>query len=408
MGSVVKRFGYVGSTGQVSWFSSSDTPEVVWWYSYDGLGRRVAKTCVDAATGGVVSRWVFVYSGSQLVAEYVVTPAADTSVDVQTAADACVAGCCGLNAAVASGGTTGGVVAGDAYDAAGDTADGSAGGVCGWSQRQVDAVFYALVADLAGAPQELIDLGDGSVAGWVTQSLYGRRCWRGVDSPLLFIGQYEDQESGWVYNRFRFYDPWSGVYGSQDPLGVAPNPATPYGYVGNPVLWVDPDALKACPNYPELILQMKRTVDEIQLGRLDTAIEGVRKGLNVAGMVDMDGNIYYAMGAIKNLDPADYPGLNIVAPELLAPNAVNNYERVVDHAEQKLLNYAKANNIDVAAIYTYLDPCPAAQRWKKMVVNGLIHGKKTCEKAIKDAGLVSIGDGMYINPLVKLKSAFNL
>ena len=282
MGSVVKRFGYVGSTGQVSWFSSSDTPEVVWRYSYDGLGRRVAKTCVDAATGGVVSRWVFVYSGSQLVAEYVVTPAADTSVDVQTAADACVAGCCGINAAVAagghpenshrsagtcgdkvpvvgrvwvtdpvsgvmvgqlnlhqttggvvadvaSGGITGGVVAGDGYAAAG-------GGVCGWSQRQVDAVFYAMVADLAGAPQELIDLDDGSVAGWVTQSLYGRRCWRGVDSPLLFIGQYEDQESGWVYNRFRFYDPWSGVYGSQDPLGVAPNPATPYEYVGNPAL----------------------------------------------------------------------------------------------------------------------------------------------------------------------------
>ena len=43
-----------------------------------------------------------------------------------------------------------------------------------------------------------------------------------------------------------------------------------------------------------------------------------------------------------------------------------------------------------------------------MVVNGLIHGKKTCEKAIKDAGLISIGDGMYINPLVKLKLAFNL
>ena len=345
MGSVVKRFGYVGSTGQVSWFSSSDAPEVVWWYSYDGLGRRVAKTCVDAATGGVVSRWVFVYSGSQLVAEYVVTPAADTSVDVQTAADACVAGCYGLNAAVAAGGhpennhrslgargdkapvvgrvwvtdpvsgvmvgqlnlhqTTGGVVAGD-------TADGS-GGVCGWSQRQVDAVFYALVADLAGAPQELIDPDDGSVAGWVTQSLYGRRCWRGVDSPLLFIGQYEDQESGWVYNRFRFYDPWSGVYGSQDPLGVTPNPATPYGYVGNPVLWVDPDALKACPKVlTNAIVEMMHTVDNI--AAVDPRFWEGKRGLNVAGMVDMDGNIYYAMGAMKNLDPADYPGLNIVVP----------------------------------------------------------------------------------------------
>ena len=276
--------------------------------------------------------------------------------------------------------------------------------MCGWLQHQVDAVFYALVADLAGAPQELIDLDDGSVVGWVTQSLYGRRCWRGVDSPLLFIGQYEDQESGWVYNRFRFYDPWSGVYGSQDPLGVAPNPATSYGYVGNPVLWVDPDALKACSGVlSDAILTMMRQVDDIAVN--DKTLRNI---FNVAGMVDMDGNIYYAMGAMKNLDPADYPGLNIVAPELLAPNAVNNYERVVDHAEQKLLNYAKANNIDVAAMYTYLDPCPAAQSWKKMVLNGLIHGKKTSEKAIKDAGLISIGDGMYINPLVQLKSAFNL
>ena len=121
---------------------------------------------------GVVLRWVFVYSGSQLVAEYMVTPAADTSVDVQPA-DACVAGCYGINAAVAAGGhpennhrsagarddkapvvgrvwvtdpvsgvmvgqlnlhqTTGGVAAGVASGGvtggvvAGDTADGSAG-----------------------------------------------------------------------------------------------------------------------------------------------------------------------------------------------------------------------------------------------------------------------------------------
>ena len=385
MGSVVKRFGYVGSTGQVSWFSSSDTPEVVWWYSYDGLGRRVAKTCVDAATGGVVSRWVFVYSGSQLVAEYVVTPAADTSVDVQTAADACVAGCYGLNAAVAAGGhpennhrslgargdkapvvgrvwvtdpvsgvmvgqlnlhqTTGGVVAGD-------TADGS-GGVCGWSQRQVDAVFYALVADLAGAPQELIDPDDGSVAGWVTQSLYGRRCWRGVDSPLLFIGQYEDQESGWVYNRFRFYDPWSGVYGSQDPLGVTPNPATPYGYVGNPVLWVDPDALKACPKVlTNAIVEMMHTVDNI--AAVDPRFWEGKRGLNVAGIVDMDGSIYYAMGARENMQALDFPGLNVVSYRTKEELAVlTDEELLIHHAEQRLFRRAEELKTEIVAIYTY-------------------------------------------------------
>ena len=396
---------------------------------------------------GVVSRWVFVYLGSQLVAEYVVTPAADTSVDVQTAADACVAGCCGINAAVAagghpennhrsagtcgdkapvvgrvwvtdpvsgvmvgqlnlhqtmggvagvaSGGTTGGVVAGDAYDAAGDTADGSAGGVCGWSQRQVDAVFYALVADLAGAPQELIDLGDGSVAGWVTQSLYGRRCWRGVDSPLLFIGQYEDQESGWVYNRFRFYDPWSGVYGSQDPLGVVPNPATPYGYVGNPVLWVDPDALKACPNYPSLISKMISEVHSIR--NSDESLRGV---FNVAGMMDKEGNLYFASGAAHNLNPADYPGLNIVTLGSPAEwKGLEWYERLPFHAEQKLLNYAKVNNIDVAAIYTYLDACPSnlALVRQELVENGMVHGYKLCDRVMNESGLFRISDShLYV------------
>ena len=434
VGSVVKRFGYVGSTSQVSWFSSSDAPEVVWWYSYDGLGRRVAKTCVDAATGGVVLRWVFVYSGSQLVAEYLVTPAADASVDVQTA-DACVPGCYGINAAVAAGGhpennhrsadtcddkapvvgrvwvtdpvsgvmvgqlnlhqTTGGVVAGDAYDTADAAAAG--GGVCGWSQHQVDAVFYALVADLAGAPQELIDLDDGSVAGWVTQSLYGRRCWRGVDSPLLFIGQYEDQESGWVYNRFRFYDPWSGVYGSQDPLGVAPNPATPQGYVGNPVLWVDPDALKACSGVlSDAMLTMMRHVDDIAVN--DKTLRNI---FNVAGMVDMDGNIYLASGAAHNLNPANYPGLNIVS--LGDPSVIKQlpYEmRLPFHAEQKLLNYAKANNIDVAAIYTHLDACPNGWKRKKIVdvVKGIYNGFETCERSMRNSGLRSFFDKrLYIS-----------
>ena len=407
--------------GGCCWFGDSD----------DGFGWASIRVRLPVVQG-VVSRWVFVYSGSQLVAEYMVTPAADTSVDVQTAADACVAGRYGINAAmaagghpennhrsagtcddkapvvgrvwvtdpvsgvmvgqlnlhqtmggvtgVASGGVTGGVVAGD-------TADGSGGGVCGWSQHQVDAVFYALVADLAGAPQELIDPDDGSVAGWVTQSLYGRRCWRGVDSPLLFIGQYEDQESGWVYNRFRFYDPWSGVYGSQDPLGVAPNPATPYGYVGNPVLWVDPDALKACSGVlSDAILTMMRHVDDIAVN--DKTLRNI---FNVAGMVDADGNIYFASGAMHNLDPSRYPGLNIVSLGSPAEwKGLEWYERLPFHAEQKLLDYAKANNIDVAAIYTYIDACP--NRWWDQeqldgLVKGMYKGFETCDLSLRNSGL---------------------
>ena len=110
----------------------------------------------------------------------------------------------------------------------------------GWSQAQVDARFYALVADLAGAPQEIIDPATGQVEGRVAQSLYGKRTWAGgVSSPLLFAGQYEDAESGWVYNRFRFYQPLLGSYNAQDPLGLAPRVASGQGYVDHAAFWVD-------------------------------------------------------------------------------------------------------------------------------------------------------------------------
>ena len=90
---------------------------------------------------------------------------------------------------------------------------------------------------------------------------------------------------------------------------MAPNPATPYGYVGNPVLWVDPYALKACSGVlSDAILTMMRQVDDIAVND-----KTVRNIFNVAGMVDVDGNIYFASGAAHNLNPADYPGLNIVS-----------------------------------------------------------------------------------------------
>ena len=92
-----------------------------------------------------------------------------------------------------------------------------------WTQSRVDATFYALVCDLAGAPQELINTTTGIVEGHTTQTLYGKRTWHGrCTSPLLFAGQYEDAESGWAYNRFRYYNPTLGAYNAQAPLGLAP------------------------------------------------------------------------------------------------------------------------------------------------------------------------------------------
>ena len=49
--------------------------------------------------------------------------------------------------------------------------------------------------------------------------------------PFRFQGQYEDEETGLYYNRFRYYNPETGQYTQQDPIGLAGGNPTLYGYV---------------------------------------------------------------------------------------------------------------------------------------------------------------------------------
>ena len=222
---LVKRF-YYGSGTQPVGFEDSDHPGVGWRYLYDGLDRRVGKEQIDTVTGDVLSRVVFMHYGNEIFGEQYTVNSHDPHV-------------------VGSGklwpvDSWTGDVMGQIEIAA------SSGPVDGWSQDQVDAVFYAMVSDFAGAPRELVDVTTGGVVGYSKQSLFGKRAWFGEkSSPLLFAGQYEDAESGWVYNRFRYYNTAFGMYNAQDPLGVGPNLASAQAYVDNPTTWVDAMGLAA-------------------------------------------------------------------------------------------------------------------------------------------------------------------
>ncbi|MDH7501178.1 MAG: RHS repeat-associated core domain-containing protein [Verrucomicrobiota bacterium] len=72
-----------------------------------------------------------------------------------------------------------------------------------------------------------------------------------VGSPFLFQGQYFDYETGLLYLRARFYDPFSGMFLEPDPLGYeesvnhyatfANNPVSrraPSGLTTNPLVWL--------------------------------------------------------------------------------------------------------------------------------------------------------------------------
>nr|WP_263406737.1 RHS repeat-associated core domain-containing protein [Affinibrenneria salicis] len=60
-----------------------------------------------------------------------------------------------------------------------------------------------------------------------------------VAQPIRMQGQHYDEESGLFYNRYRYYDPETGRYVTQDPIGLAGG-LNPYTYPLSPVTDVDP------------------------------------------------------------------------------------------------------------------------------------------------------------------------
>ena len=284
---LVKHFYYASGTQPVG-YEDSDHPGVGWRYLYDGVCRRVGKEQINTTTGEVTSRVMFLHEGDVLFGEYYAVNVMDRYMvgsavlwptDPGTGE---ILGQITINTTDSlayrhdgtgyypggySGDTGGSNNANDPYsqhnNPHGGYSEGSynhngsatgdgAGGVLGWPQQRVDAVFYSMVCDLAGAPKELINPTTGEVVGYATYTLFGKRHWAGtVGTPLLFTGQYEDTESGWVYNRFRYYDPHAGVYNAQDPLGLLANLGTAQGYVTNPVIWVDVLGLQSCENNRE-------------------------------------------------------------------------------------------------------------------------------------------------------------
>lgn len=188
------------------------TPDATWRYTYDPIGRRSAKQRLDAE-GAVAEEITFAWDGWRL-AEQV-----STTVD-------------GVTTAVSWDWEPGG------YRAVTQTRRSWAATA---PQSEIDAAFYAIVADQSGMPTELV-APDGRIAWHTTSSLWGTPIAAPdaeTDCPLRFAGQYHDAETGLHYNYFRYYDPATGAYASADPLGLGPAP-NHYRYVDNPLASIDP------------------------------------------------------------------------------------------------------------------------------------------------------------------------
>ena len=466
---LVKHFYYESGTQPVG-YEDSDHPGVGWRYLYDGACRRVGKEQINTTTGEITSRVMFLHEGDVLFGEYHTVNTMDPHVvgsavlwptdpgtgeilgqiTINTNTTGSMTHQDGGNGYYPGGygedtgghnnaddpysqrnnPNNGGYSGGPYYCDDSATGDG-AGGVLGWSQERVDAVFYSMVCDLAGAPKELIDPMTGEVVGYATYTLFGKRHWAGtVNTPLLFTGQYEDTESGWVYNRFRYYDPHAGVYNAQDPLGLLANLGTAQGYVTNPVIWVDVLGLKGCGRKPELDpKQVKVAEKSLDLNRklrkiykaekaayeeeLEILKEQVRpKGFsygsldlyektfdwNIAGMRTAEGPVYFGMGATRDLNLSLHDS-NIGILVQHGFTGGPNPDWFGHHAEQVLLRRAECDGVTPVEIQSIVDVCQ-----KKYPIN-----RFCCRAVLEDNGLVRVNDKIYMlmEERIKMLSEFN-
>ena len=116
--------------------------------------------------------------------------------------------------------------------------------------KLVNGKRYGIVSDYIGRPVQAYDE-HGTLVWQADYDIYGNlRNLRGDNQfvPFRQLGQYEDEETGLYYNRFRYYDPSTGGYISQDPIGLEGNNPTLYGYVHDPNSWNDPLGLDCAEN----------------------------------------------------------------------------------------------------------------------------------------------------------------
>ncbi|SFE66492.1 RHS repeat-associated core domain-containing protein [Paenibacillus algorifonticola] len=98
------------------------------------------------------------------------------------------------------------------------------------------------LTDYLGTLVEMYD--ENETKTWSCElDIYGEIAWYNLQGkrnayPFRYPGQYEDEETGLYYNRFRYYSPQEGIYTQQDPIGLAGGIRL-YGYVLNSNTYVD-------------------------------------------------------------------------------------------------------------------------------------------------------------------------
>jgi RHS repeat-associated protein len=146
---------------------------------------------------------------------------------------------------------------------------------------------FSILTDHLGTPIAMFDAA-GQESWSANIDIHGRmtRLKGGKGAcPFRFPGQYEDEETGLYYNRYRYYDPESSLYISRDPLGLSAGIQL-HAYVHDPLVWMDPLGLEGdCKSLAKAQRKKLRRIEELAqtpgLSGLNSAVS--RREMNQLG-----------------------------------------------------------------------------------------------------------------------------
>ena len=218
---------------------------------------------------------------------------------------------------------------------------------------------FSIVSDYLGTPLQAFDNNGNKV--WEQElDIFGRKRRKGNNNssfiPFKYQGQYEDVETGLYYNRFRYYEPNTGTYISQDPIGLLGDNPTLYGYVEDPNVFVDILGLTGTymftdgknwyigkGNEARMNTSMKQ-----RIGGKDKATQSLHidYGDNKTGFM-VEAELMRRKDAVKNEDFAN--AINSPGKKLLEDAKINDktlYDEIMQKADdfEKQFNQQNKNN----------------------------------------------------------------
>ena len=178
----------------------------IWEYAYDPFGRRLSKERKDklAWTSTEPKRTRFVWDGSRLAQEYTYKGSYTHIYTDQ-----------------------------DSYEPLAQIF---------YNAKDEKQYLAYIHTDQIGIPREMTDM-YGNLLWYGEYSAWGRlnrdeRIYPNAHQPFRLQNQYYDRETGLHYNYFRYYEPETGRFISQDPVGLLGGDNL-YRFAPNAINWID-------------------------------------------------------------------------------------------------------------------------------------------------------------------------